>query len=339
MRKALCVTVALALLGFQMRAQQACGAERAAMKKPEQPRATGLKASKPGLGSWVKLTDKAAFSPRDTAEDLVFNGKMWLSNGYYHGNVLSRDLWSSKDGVTWTLVNPRTPYGGYSEMVVYDNKMWAVKGSAWHSSDGVTWTQAAARTPFGTRGYGELVVHDGKMWQLGSGKDVWHSTNGADWTCAIKEAPYGVRVACAVVVFKGKLWLMGGRISKAGTPPEKGYKKFTTFNDVWCSADGVEWTRVLKEAPWAPRMWFISKVYRGKMWIIGGYDNRNNINLGDVWYTDDGVNWHEFVAEPKFAPRHEPTCYVYDDSLWVVAGNTWPVKNDVWRLTFPPTRD
>jgi hypothetical protein len=35
----------------------------------------------------------------------------------------------------------------------------------------------------------------------------------------------------------------------------------------------------------------------------------------------------------KFSPRHEPTVYVYKGSVWVVAGNSWPLMNDVWRLT------
>jgi hypothetical protein len=139
----------------------------------------------------------------------------------------------------------------------------------------------------------------------------------------------------AVVVFDDKLWLNGGCTNEPNDPPEEGYEKYTTFNDVWCSEDGANWTRVLDHAPWKPRMWFISKVYAGRMWIIGGYDNANHKNLSDVWYTDDGVHWHEFVAKTSFEPRHEPTCYVYRGSLWVVAGNTWPVRNDVWRLTLP----
>jgi hypothetical protein len=82
-------------------------------------------------------------------------------------------------------------------------------------------------------------------------------------------------------------------------------------------------------------MWFISKVYAGRMWIIGGFDNAHGANLGDVWYTEDGEHWQQFVAENGFSPRHEPTCYVYDNSLCVVAGNSWPLMNDVWRLTLP----
>ena len=323
-----------------VRVQQLAGKEgEQAMEKPV-PVAPRPARPLPGPAGEIEVkaeevTAKAAFTPRDTAEDLVFDDKMWLSNGYSHGGKLFRDLYTSTDGKLWTQVKAATPYDGYSEMVVYDGKLWAVKGSVWNSTDGKDWTQVLAKTPFGARGYGELLVHDGKMWQLGSGADVWHTTNGSEWTCVTKQTPYGDRAATAVVSFKGKLWVMGGYIKAPNDPPEKGYAKFTTFNDVWCSTDGVEWTRVLDNAPWAPRMWFIAKVYHGRMWLVGGYDNANQRNLGDVWCSDDGVAWYRVVSQPTFSPRHEPTCYVYDDSLWVVAGNKWPVLNDVWRLTLP----
>jgi hypothetical protein len=284
------------------------------------------------------VTERAAFSPRDTAEDLVFAGKMWLSNGYYHGNVLTRDLWSSKDGRTWKLVHSDTPYDGYSEMVVFDGKMWAIKETVWCSTDGVHWNRVGNRTPFGSRGYGEVVAYDGKIWQLGSGEDVWHTIDGVHWTCATRDAPYGKRAASAVAVFDARLWLMGGRTPGPNTPPEKGYKDITTHNDVWWSVDGATWTRILEHAPWAPRQWVISKVYRNRMWIIGGHDNVHSANLGDVWYTGDGRTWHKFRPAASFSPRHEPTCYVYDDALWVVAGNAWPVQKDVWRLDLPRAR-
>ena len=289
----------------------------------------------PLSGTWELVTEKAAFSPRDTAEDIVFADKMWLSNGYYHGNVLHRDLWNTKDGKTWTLVSAATPYPGYSEMTVYNGKMWAVKASVWTSSDGAKWTQVAKKTPFGTRGYGELVVQGGKMWQLGSGADVWHTNDGVTWERVCRKAPYGRRNGAAVTVYDGNFWLMGGSTPGAADPPEKGYKTITTHNDVWCSPDGETWECVLKHAPWGRRKWVIAAVYAEHMWIIGGYDNVHGANFGDAWYTKDGKTWHEFKSEPMWSSRHEATVYVFDGSLWVVAGNHWPVTNDVWRLTLP----
>jgi len=325
------VITALLLVGVPAMGQKGT-AEMSKSSKSETPQNAGQ-----APAGWVQVTSAAAFSPRDTAEDVVFKGKMWLSNGYYHGNVLHRDLWSSIDGRTWTKVSGATPYDGYSEMVVFDGKMWAVKGSIWNSADGVNWTRVLEKTPFGERAYGETLVHDGKLWQL-SNSDVWNSTNGINWKCVCKEAPYGLRGAAAIMAYAGKLWLMGGGTPGTNAPPEKGYPGNTTHNDVWCSTDGANWTRVLEHAPWAPRQWFIAKEYAGEIWIVGGYDNVNAGNLGDVWHTRDGKQWKEFVSTTKFSPRHEPTLYVYNNSLWVVAGNAWPVTNDVWQLTLPPNK-
>jgi hypothetical protein len=284
---------------------------------------------------WVRITEHAAFSPRDTAEGIVFGGKLWLSNGYVIGSTLARDLWSSADGITWSLVMTNTPYDGYAEMTVYAGKIWAVKQSVWNSADGLNWRQVAEKTPFGVRGYGELLVHDGKLWQLGSGEDVWHTTNGVTWNCSAPRAPYGPRFAAAAVTFQGKLWVLGGAVEKTNTPPELVYPKFTTFNDVWSSADGAAWTRAVEHAPWAPRMWFVPIVHANRLWIIGGFDNRHRANFDDVWWTLDGLKWQRLETKTKFSPRHEVTAYVHDNSLWVVAGNSWPLMNDVWKLTPP----
>ncbi len=305
-------------------------------------------ASRPApSGEWMCVTSHAAFTPRDTAEDFVLDGKMWLSNGWRsrlgtRDSTFTPDLWSSSDGVKWTLVTDKTPYDPYSEMVVFQDKVWAIKASVWNSTDGVRWTKVLDKTPFGSRGYGEAVVFKDRIWQLGSGADVWSTADGVNWICAVENAPFGTRTASAVTAYDGKLWLMAGNTPGANEPVEKGYKDVTTHNDVWCSEDGAHWTRVLEHAPWSPRQWCVAAVYAGRLWLIGGYDNVRAGNLGDVWTTTDGRDWRPFESPVRFAPRHEVTPYVFDGSLWVVAGNTWPVVNDVWRLTLPaggPMRD
>jgi hypothetical protein len=284
---------------------------------------------------WVRIAEHAPFAPRDTSEGFVFGGKMWLSNGWLKGEKLERDLWSSRDGINWTLQTTNTPYEGYAEMVVYRGKVWAIKGSVWNSPDAVNWTKIAEKTPFGPRGYGELLVHKGRMWQLGSGPDVWHTKDGVQWACTTTNAGYGQRYATASASFDGKLWVMGGATERTNTPPEKLYKQFTTFNDVWCSRDGAQWTCITEHAPWPARMWVIPMVYDDRLWIIGGFDNVNRGNFDDVWWTKDGSTWHRLETRTKFSPRHEATAYVYDRALWVVAGNSWPLMNDVWKLREP----
>jgi len=291
-------------------------------------------------GEWTCVTLHAAFSPRDTAEDFVFDEKMWISNGWRpkrgtRDAFFSPDLWSSSDGVNWTLVTDKTPYDPYSEMVVFQGKVWAIKGSVWNSTAGVQWRKVLDQTPFGGRGYGEAVVFKDRIWQLGSGADVWSTADGVNWTCSTEKAPFGKRMGSAVAAYDGKLWLMAGNTPGANDPVEKGYKDVTTHNDVWCSEDGARWTRVVEHAPWPPRQWCVAAVYAGRLWLIGGYHNAGANNLGDVWTTTDGRDWRPFESPTRFAPRHEVTPYVFNGSLWVVAGNTWPVVNDVWRLTLP----
>ena len=308
-----------------------------------QPVSTQPSAELPRVGenpakSWTCVTPHAAFTPRDTAESFVFDGKMWLSNGWrpIPGSkecILTRDLWNTTDGANWTRISDNTPYDPYSEMVVYKKKVWAIKKSVWNSDDGANWNEVLVKTPFCDRGYGESVVFKNLIWQLGSGDDVWSTGNGMFWQCAITKAPFGNRAATACATFDGKLWLMAGAIEKSNNPVEKGYKQKTTYNDVWSSSDGENWTCVTEHAPWAPRMWSVAVPYAGRLWLIGGYDNRNHRNLDDVWSTADGKTWERFVSPTYFAPRHEVSPYVYKGSLWVVAGNTWPVLNDVWRLT------
>ncbi len=284
--------------------------------------------------SWEQVAKTSAFSIRDTAEPVVFRDEMWLSNGYCDGGILVRDLWRSTDGVTWTLVTKSTPYDGYSEMVVYADKVWAVQKGVWNSTDYVNWNQVATKAPFDEVGYGEIVVFKDRMWKLG-GKDVWYTKDGVNWECAIADAPYGPRSGSAIAVYKDKLWLMAGAVKQTNKPPESIYPFLTTYNDVWCSSDGAKWTRVLEHAPWAERMWVVTEVYAGKLWIMGGFSNRKRINFAEAWYTEDGVTWQEYKSDPMFSPRHEASHYVYKGSLWVVAGNSWPLVNDVWKLTLP----
>jgi hypothetical protein len=286
-------------------------------------------------GEWELITDSAQWGIRDTAEPFVLDGRLWLSNGYYNGNVLYPDLWSSKNGRHWRMDIEKTPYWAYAEMVVYEGRVYAVKGDVWVSDDGKSWERILEQTPFGVRGYGETLVHNGKIYQLGSGDDVWTSTDGVNWECIADDLPYGSRAGSAVASFDGKLWLMGGRVGIPNDPPEAHYKDWTTYNDVWCSEDGVTWERVLEHAPWIPRTWFVAESYRDRLWIIGGFDNVNQANFAEIWYTDDGVTWHQMPTPEGFLPRHEPTTWIFEDSLWIAGGNNWPLLNDVWRLTIP----
>ena len=291
--------------------------------------------------SWVRVTERANFEPRDTADGFVYNGKMWMSNGYFGSEAAAyHDLWCSDDGVSWTLVNAATPYDDYSGMVVFQDKIWAIGRTVWSSTDGEHWTRISAKTPFGTGRSGEVVAFRGRIWRLGVDDDVWSTTDGLTWTQATERAPYGKRQAAALTAFNDRLWIMGGAIERTNRPRETTYPALTSFNDVWSSPDGIRWTRVVRHAPWSRRMWAKAKVHGGRIWLVGGFDNAGDRkNFNDTWFTEDGKRWRRWVSGSPYLARHAPTLYDFDGGLWIVAGNSWPLLNDVWRLTLHARTD
>ena len=268
---------------------------------------------------WICVTEDAAFAGRDGAGALVFQDKMWLLGGWNPRDkvnfpiICNREVWSSVDGLTWIEVNEEAPWEGRH-----------------------------------TAGY---AVHDGHMWIVGGDcnqghyqNDVWRSSDGVDWELVCDPVPWGPRVLHYTAVHDGGLWVMGGQ-----TIPQFADEDEVFFNDVWHSADGRTWNRVLENAPWEPRgMIGGSAVFQERIWILGGgtYDTpriNSRKMFGDVWSTCDGVNWELHTRTAPWVPRQYHDVGVWDEKLWVMEGcfheaahrsmdeatGSWN-RNDVW---------
>jgi hypothetical protein len=302
---------------------------------------------------WTEVTLKTAFAGRDGAGALTFKDKMWLLGGWNPGDkvhfpkICNSEVWSSVDGLTWTLENPQAPWEGRhtAGYAVHKGKMWIVGGDAnqrhyqndvWSSEDGVNWKLVCGDVPWRNRVLHYTLVHDGRIWVMGGQSlpqfgpatevfynDVWNSEDGANWTRVIEHAPWTPRgMIGGSAVFKGRMWLLGG-----GTydTPEVPRRKF--YNDVWSSPDGTNWTCHTESAPWAARQYHDVAVFDDRMWVLEGYDGTGNRN--DVWHSADGVNWRELPDTP-WKPRHAGSVFVHDRALWLVAGNH--MESDVWKL-------
>jgi hypothetical protein len=300
---------------------------------------------------WEQVTAGAAFAPRDGAGALVFQDKMWLLGGWNPGDrvhfprICNSEVWSSKDGKDWTLEG-HAPWEGRhtAGYVVLGGKMWIVGGDAnqrhyqndvWNSADGKNWGQVTDKVPWGNRVLAYTVAHEDKIWVIGGQSlpqfapaaeafynDVWNSSDGLHWKRVLEHAPWTPRgMIGGSAVFRGKIWLLGG-----GTydTPKQPQRKF--YNEVWSSADGVNWERVLEQAPWHSRQYHEVAVFDDRLWVLeGSYKGNRN----DVWYSSDGVRWQELPKTP-WAPRHAASVFVYDKALWMVAGNN--MRSDVWKL-------
>ena len=287
--------------------------------------------------TWVNVAEACPWLPRDSAGELVFKGRMWLFGGYTPEII--NDVWCSADGTHWTQVGtiPNTSGVNIPVNFVHDDRMWVscADGALFSSPDGVDWTLATNEATWRSRYAAGGVAFADKMWVMGGLKegclfnDVWSSPDGVHWTLEVEEAPWSKRQIFAMAaVHDNKMWLLGGGITV--------YHPFKAYNDVWCSPDGARWTQVTPQAPWTPRIWAASAVYKNRLWVLGGFRAEPAWeNFNDVWYSADGANWNQLITETVWSPRHEVSAYVFDDKLWVVAGNAWPLQQDVWCLDVP----
>src|SRR5271157_2452943 len=64
-----------------------------------------------GPPTWVKLTDSAGFSPRDSCGEFVYRDRLWILGGWMDSyKDPPRDVWSSPDGVVWTKATQQAPW-------------------------------------------------------------------------------------------------------------------------------------------------------------------------------------------------------------------------------------
>jgi hypothetical protein len=87
-----------------------------------------------------------------------------------------------------------------------------------------------------------------------------------NWECHTEAAPWAPRQYHEVAAFDGRMWVMEGYLKESGNR-----------NDVWYSADGVNWYEV-PDTPWLPRHAASVFVYDGGLWMVAG----NNMTP-DAW--------------------------------------------------------
>jgi hypothetical protein len=342
--------------------------------------------------AWNATVVNGPFPPRDSAQGTEFAGHLWFSGGFADPtntascfNTCSYfDLWSSTDltATSWnsrasfataTTPDPRDAspvvnngvqdvpvptdfYDAYSPIVVWNGRLFAIGSTVWSSADGVHWTRqnladgvTAAPGPLSSR-----ASENSRAQSLGAPLfflqpdtgEVHRTTdpNAVSWTDLGTIPGFTPRCGAAVFVLLGKLWIEGGGACD--------YSQI--FDDIWSSADGVNWTHSATAAEWSARMWpCIAPGNDGIVWLVGGYAPtdwndasgtvtvRYGANHSDAWYSKDGVTWKQFKADygsglpdgNTLEPRHAATCFVAPDSaantrsLVVIAGSAGSTPN------------
>jgi hypothetical protein len=143
----------------------------------------------------------------------------------------------------------------------------------WSSKDGESWTAETLNAPWEGRAGLSVVVHGGAIFVIGGSQgddastggtgrvlfdDVWMSRDGRNWKEVVGSGPkWSPRAGAAVVSKGGYIYLLGGeRGFSCGfdiTSPCQPATATLYFNDVWRSKDGANWELVTDSAGWSPR--------------------------------------------------------------------------------------
>jgi len=310
--------------------------------------------STPIGSTWNETTSGAAFGSRVGLSCLAYNSQMWVIGGYCSiSSTTCNDVWYSPDGVNWGCTTTAAAFGPRSghTSLFYNNEMWVIAGSnlyngtgsgvwepyndIWSSTDGADWIIAAGNAAFTPRTGHTSVVFNNQMWVIGGttgGNDTWYSIDGINWTCATNNAAFSKRAYHTSLVYSlgttNYMWVIGG--TNLNNNNNVDYNGNT--NDVWYSADGINWTCATGAAAFSPRYQHTSVVYNGYMWVIAGYNSNSGGNpYNDVWYSPDGINWTEATGGAAFPTRMGHGSLIFNSKMWVIAGGYEAgYYNDVW---------
>jgi hypothetical protein len=205
--------------------------------------------STPDFRTWETSTMDSSWM-NNSQNPMVFEsgGRLW---GITNQNLVENRVWSSPDGVQWTLVS--TPKElrfrcGYA-VIPFADRMWILGGmdsfdrqpmnEIWSSRDGVDWVREAAAPAFGERLVPQAATLDGQIWLYGGTttaldgftNEVWRSPDGRTWTKVGNGPAVPAQSNIAFLANAGQLWVL--HCGNASVPVAA----------AWHSRDGKSWAK------------------------------------------------------------------------------------------------
>lgn len=285
--------------------------------------------------AWQNISAQAAFPEGYNYPVFVLGGEMLaLNNGG----------WLSTDGRNWTktALAESGLNSAYQKYVQFRGAIYAlgaidgnylgfkISPKILRTQDGVTWETLAEKSNLPARIFYGAVAFRDKIWLVGGydGKnyyhDVWNSPDGVNWTRATENAAWSPRNATRLVVFRDRLWLIGGGVidgEKTNNPASE--------NEIWSSADGVEWTRAKTSG--VAKLAGTPVVFDDKLWLVGA--NRNDGDFASaVLVSADGAEWQERSA--PWSPRGGAVAWVFGGRLFMTGGKYSFVERGATRFVY-----
>jgi hypothetical protein len=224
----------------------------------------------------------------------------------YHIN----DIWSSKDGISWKLINSNPPWAPRALHLTfsYGDYMFVVSGQ----------TMPALVT---------FNIVDEIYY-----RDVWRSADGFEWEKVnIKSDIFTPRGGYngSGFVLNGDVYIMGGF-----TYEGLSIKRRRISNDIWRSTGSLEkWEKIgnfpqFNGGRGQEFMYYDTAVYDGALWVIGGFSYDSG-NTGRIMYTKNLKDWMIVDCSP-IVPTHATSVWSTESGIVFTLGNGW--DKTVWKI-------
>lgn len=231
----------------------------------------------------------------------------------------------ARDKYTWSCLteNASFPKSYNFPVFVVNGKMFAMLGyGVWSSENGVEW-QKTELEPVRKNVYtGQYIQfrnavymlgnHDGNYERIIFSPKIRRTIDMKNWETLSDRSDLPGRIFPGTVVFRDRIWIVGG------------YDGQRHRNDIWSSADGVEWRQEAEQAAWSPRVSMGLVVFRGRLWMLGGgvIDGMADGNPGsrnEIWWTENGIKWTRSGSRLPLIAGGTPI--VFNEELWLVGAN------------------
>ncbi|MFA5166791.1 MAG: PKD domain-containing protein [Candidatus Paceibacterota bacterium] len=275
--------------------------------------------------NWELLVEHAPWSARSGHGFIYYNNKFWVMGGSNQIGTFLRDVWSSDDAINWVQVTAGAAWSTRHEfgLCVFNNKMFisggfaggALRSDVYSSSNGLNWTLECANIAGGWTGprehasaefKGELMMYGG-AYSGGIKNIVFSSATGAVFVND-GNAAWSARIEHQAVIddAKNNLAIIGGRLVSP------------SYNDIWQTSDGLNFTQIVQAAPFSVRSDFALINHNRRAYLTGGITGVTGIVLGDVWVSDTEL-YADFTGTPTTVMLGEEVTFTNlssDDTLY-----------------------
>lgn len=235
------------------------------------------------------------------------------------------DIWKSKNGKDWELVNANPEWAPRAFHVTFSYKEYM------YVMGGQTMPKTIEDIPNKTI---EDEIKNNDLSEIYY-RDIWRSKDGKDW----EKVKIKNNISHLVAGIGGSGFVLNDFVYIPGGFSATNYanKKKDYWKKVWKSeGDLSSWEKVSDLGPNklndSGKSYFDTATYDNKIWVIGGHTVRGwrERDSNQIWNSSNGIDWYKLNCSP-LKPTHSTSIWSTEEGLIISAGHGWSKK--IWKLS------